>query len=153
MPTDLISLYREQIGCSIQELAAGLEHLAKQIDPHATCIYRTKEPQTLEKKLALKGAVGITSIDDIYGLRILVSACRHLYPVLNLVATANPGYLDYDYVASPKINPQRPGKQLRLIQYIVRRNGLTFEVQVTTRKWNTLNEALHAGYHKRKYGD
>jgi (p)ppGpp synthase/HD superfamily hydrolase len=149
---DHISLYRERIGCSIQELAAGLERKVRSLVSDVVCLYRIKNPATLSKKLALKQSKDIASIDDIYGLRLIVGSADEIYSALQLVMSEYPGYLDHDYVARPKKRPDRPGKELRLVQYIARKNDVTFEVQITTAEWNKINEELHLEYHKRQYG-
>jgi (p)ppGpp synthase/HD superfamily hydrolase len=147
----LVSLYEERIGCSIDSLAQQLGVTVLESLPSAQIVFRVKDEMTLLKKMALKEVDSISAIDDIYGLRILVDSVEDIYTALEKVSTNYPGFLDHDYVKNPKTRPDRLGKELRLVQFIGRKNGMTFEVQITTRQFNTINEALHKEYHDRKY--
>lgn len=86
-----------------------------------------------------------------YGIRILVTTEAEVYAALQEITSTFPGFLDHDYVAFPKRHPHLPGKELRLVQYVARKNDVAFEIQITTHEWNTANEELHAEYHRRKY--
>lgn len=153
MAQDLLILYAAKVGCSIEELAKELEEHVRSACPSATCIFRVKKPDTLRKKMELKHVDDIASIDDIYGFRFLVDSVGEAYAALAAVSAAYNGHLDHDYVAHPKVRSDRPGKAMRMIQYVAARNGVTFEVQITTREWNEANEQLHAEYHMRRYGN
>ncbi len=151
MQSDSLSLYKETIGCSIEVLAAKIHQLSTLAANKPSVVFRIKNMETLRKKMTLKGSSEISSIDDIYGIRVLVDSTEEIYGTLQRLMLAFPGYIDHDYVTTPKINPNRPGKALRLVQYIAKEKGLTFEVQITTHAWNEINEKLHEEYHQKKY--
>ncbi len=151
MQSDNLSLYEGKIGCSINVLATEIQQLSAVAANKPRVMFRVKNPETLTKKMILKGSFDISSIDDIYGFRVLVNSIEEIYEVLKKLVSAFPGHIDHDYVALPKKRPDRQGYELRLVQYVAKRNGLTFEVQITTHAWNETNEELHGEYHKRKY--
>lgn len=151
METGFIIQYERMLGCTIADLATELRSIVEIAVQDCDILFRIKDEATLKKKMAIKGRNNIEAVDDIYGLRILVNSEKDAYAVLKRIEDTIPGYLDHDYISVPKINQNRPGKKLRLIQYIGKKNGLSFEVQITTKSFNEENEALHAEYHRMKY--
>ena len=147
----LVSSYEERIGCSIESLAAQLSTIVLETVPSAQLLFRKKDELTLWKKMSLKGSADISAIDDIYGFRALVDSIEEIYAVFEKVSASYPGFLDHDYVKHPKTRHDRPGKELRLVQFVAQKNGMTFEIQITTRTFNRMNEILHKEYHDRKY--
>lgn len=147
----LTSRYAKRIGCSSKSLASEISSLVEGVSENLLVTYRVKSEETLRKKMKLKGVCSISSIDDVYGFRVLVATEEEAYKVLHLVREHFQGFIDHDYIAVPKKKLSRPGKELRLIQYIAKRNGVTFEIQITTHLYNEANELLHEEYHRRKY--
>lgn len=155
MTQTLISLYEASIGLSIEKLSKELLSIAREVTVNAEIRYRVKDVQVLAKKMVLKEVESVLKIHDVYGFRILVPSVGESCAVLELVTKTLPSFLDHDYIAKPKTRVDKPhllGKSLRLIQVVAFRNGIPFEVQITTFEFNESNEALHAEYHREKYG-
>lgn len=146
--------YERSIGCTIDELAAEVKYLTDKVTDMALIVFRTKDLQTLKKKMRFKNTENIFLIDDVYGIRIIVGSVNEAYQVLEKMSQVFPGFLDHDYIKNPKTRPDKlatKGKMLRLLQFIAYKNGVPFEVQITTTAFNEMNESLHAGYHCDKY--
>lgn len=154
MNQELITLYQKTIGCTIDELASEVLLLATTVSRDPKIYYRIKDSDVLEKKMTLKGVVSVFNIDDVYGLRILVSSVEESYAVTDVIIGAFVSFLDHDFIARPKTRPDKPhlvGKSLRLLQIVAYKNGVSFEVQVTTFEFNDENQSLHDEYHREKY--
>lgn len=148
--TDLMR-YVEKIGCSITDLSREIENLLQGQSLGIKIMWRIKDAEVLEKKKSLKNISDALKITDIYGIRILVNNERQIYEVITIIKTSFPGYIAHDYIKSPKTRKDLPNKSLRLIQFKARRNGVTFEIQITTKRYNKKNEELHERYHREKY--
>lgn len=148
--TDLMR-YEERIGCSITDLSREIGSLVGFLGDNAKIIWRVKDAMTLEKKRRLKNISDALEITDIYGIRILVNNKKQVYEVLTIIQRSFSGYLDHDYIKTPKTRKELPGRSLRLLQFKARSNGVTFEIQITTKRYNEKNEELHARYHREKY--
>ncbi len=148
-----LSLYQKRIGSSIDMLANEMQQIVGAIVKTPLITFRVKDPETLRKKMLLKNTQDIFSIDDVYGIRILVESVNEAYEVLLKVSQTFPGYLDHDFIKEPGVRIHEPhkGKLLRLLQFFAYRNGAPFEIQITTFSFNEENELLHEGYHHRKY--
>jgi len=148
-----ISTYRERIGCTIDALAEEVLRLVCVKVPNTRVIFREKDPETLAKKILLKKASDVFSINDVYGLRIIVESMEEAYLALESIKRTLPGFLDHDYIKEPKVRVNEPfkGKALRLLQFIAYRNGASFEIQITTSEFNATNNLLHEEYHRRRY--
>lgn len=146
-----ISMYEERIGCPIDDLADEMLCLASIVVKNPKVAFRVKDPETLKKKMFLKGVKSVFSIDDVYGIRIIVRSVVDAYLVLWEISENLEGYLDHDYIEKPKASPSIRGNVLRLLQFIAYKNGVPFEIQITTATFNEVNEMLHEGYHCRKY--
>lgn len=149
-----ILLYKERIGISIEALAEEIIKALQAVAPELVVSYRIKDPTTLQKKIVLKNAQNVFSIDDVYGFRVLVETEDQAYLVLREIEKFYSGYLDHNYLSHPKTRPDDPalrGKKLRMLQYIACKNKVSFEVQITTFEYHEMNESLHATYHLRKY--
>ncbi len=143
--------YQERIGCTIDALAEEMQHIAETVAQNPLITFRVKDPETLLKKMRLKNVQSIFSIDDIYAICIIVESIEGAYRVLDGVSQTFPGYLDHDYIREPKTNSE--GKMLRLLQFIAYKNGVPFEIQITTAAFQEANEGQHKRYHERKYGE
>ncbi|OHA82515.1 MAG: hypothetical protein A3B07_02745 [Candidatus Yonathbacteria bacterium RIFCSPLOWO2_01_FULL_43_27] len=152
MPTEDISLYRHHIGCDINTLVAEVYDLVKDVTKCPQVSSRVKDLETLRKKMVLKNTHDIFSIDDVYGIRIIVTSIDEVYAVLERISRVFEGFLDHDYFKNAKACPSVDGKFLRLVQFVAYKNKVPFEVQVTTASCHETNESLHARYHRRKYG-
>jgi (p)ppGpp synthase/HD superfamily hydrolase len=150
MKDDEISTYQEKIRVAIKSLAHQVLQLAQNAATNPTMSFRVKDLETLKKKMALKNIQDVFSIDDVYGIRILVESVHDAYSVLGKISHAFPGFLDHDYIINPKINSEK--EELRLLQYIAYKNEIPFEIQITTHDFNTLNELCHEKYHAKRYG-
>jgi len=144
-------MYRERIGCSIDELAEELWCIANAVVKNPKVVFRVKDPETLRKKMFLKRAESVFLIDDVYGVRIIVESIVDVYLVLWEISEKLEGYLDHEYIEKPNMSPSVDGKTLRLIQFVAYKNWVPFEVQITTVAFNEVNETLHERYHLRKY--
>ena len=154
MDQELISLYQRSIGCSIDDLAKKILGIAKTVSRDSKILYRIKDSQTLEKKMALKRAASVFDIDDVYGLRILTSSVEKSYKIANAVFRVFPGHIDHDFIANPKIRLDKPHLKeggLRMLQIVVYKNKTPFEVQITTFEFNDINESYHDQYHRERY--
>jgi len=147
------ALYEECIGSTIGELADEIQNLAAAVVPNPSVSFRIKHPETLQKKIKLKNVQSIFSVDDVYGIRIVVESADDVYTVLEKIWQTFPGYLDHDYIKEPKVRLSEPnkGKMLRLLQFVGYKNEMPFEIQITTNAFNQENESLHDEYHRRKY--
>ena len=125
--------------------------IASAVVKNPKIVFRMKDQETLRKKMLLKSVESVFSIDDVYGVRIIVESVIDVYLVLWKISEIFDGYLDHDYIEKPKTSPSVNGKMLRLIQFVAYKNRVPFEVQITTVAFNEVNELLHEGYHCRKY--
>ena len=149
-----ISIYQQHIGSTINALAGEVRRTASTIAKNPLVTFRIKNPKTLKKKMLLKNTQSIFSINDIYGIRIIVESVDEAYGVLEKISQTFSGFLDHDYIKKPKTRPSEPGlkgKMLRLLQFIAHKNGVPFEIQITTAVFHKMNELLHKGYHCKKY--
>jgi len=147
--------YREAIGCSIEYLADNILRRVQSVSENPVVLCRVKDTAAVIKKMELKGARSLFELEDIYGIRVLVSQIQEVYAALEVMSEAFPGYLDHDYIKTPKTRPDKPalkGKSLRLLQFIAYKDGIPFEIQITTHEYHRNNEALHRQYHAEKYG-
>ena len=154
MSGELISLYQESIGCSIEELAREILLLCQTVSQSSEICQRIKDSEILVKKMALKKVRSIFDIHDVYALRVLVSSVEESYEILAVIARAFPNFLEHDYIKNPKYHPDEPDlkeRSLRLIQIIAYRNNTPFEIQITTFEFNEINESFHDQYHREKY--
>lgn len=154
MSSVCITLYEERINCPIDQLGKAVLSIAytSNINPYVS--WRVKDSSTLEKKMRLKNTSNVFLINDVYGIRVLVDTVEQVYAVLTVIQDAFPGFIGHDYVACPKTRTDKPhliGKSLRLIQFVAYKNGVPFEIQITTNEFHTLNEKLHEEYHLDKY--
>ena len=151
----MLQEYRQAIGCDIDELVNEITRLAKSISKEVKVLRRVKDSDILRRKMVLKGAKSIFEIDDVYGLRILTSSVEKAYMILHSVMNEYPSTLDHDYIANPKVNPEKPHlkrESLRMLQVILYKNKVPFEVQITTFRFNEINESFHEQYHRKRYG-
>lgn len=149
-----ILTYQHQIGCSIETLAKEVYLVASTAVRNLSIYWRIKTPETLRKKMGIKNVQNPFLIDDVYGIRILVDSVNEAYLILNKIAQTFPGFLDHDYIAKPKTRVDKlhlKGKKLQLLQFIAYKNGVSFEIQITTKSFHKNNELFHVGYHKEKY--
>lgn len=148
-----ILLYQQHIGCTINTLAKEVQQIASAVAGNPLVIFRVKDPETLRKKMKLKGASSVFSIDDVYGIRVIIESVEEAYRVLAEVSRVFMGYIDHDYIEEPKIRLNEPhkGEAFRLLQFIAYKNGTSFEIQITTHVFHAVNELLHEEYHRRKY--
>ena len=154
MKKNILSIYQEAIDHSIDKLAEKILKIARLSSVNPIIIYRVKDLNTLKIKMALKQKQSILEIEDVYGFRILVSNIGEVYAVLLAIGKFFDGYIDHDYIKTPKTRPDKPhlkNKSLRLLQFIAYVNDIPIEVQITTHKFNKENESLHKGYHLEKY--
>ncbi len=150
-----LQIYEERIGCSIVELTKHIAGLASKVVNNSICSFRVKDESSLKKKLLLKKTKDIFLLKDVYGIRILVDEVEDVHKVLNFLSGKISGYVKNDYIVSPKTRDEvinLKGKKIRFIQYIATKNGVFYEIQITTKEFHRLNEELHEGYKKYKYG-
>lgn len=154
MSKEKILIYEQSIGITIAELAEEIKHLVIIVAQDSSVKFRVKDPDTLRKKMLIKGTHDVFSIDDVYGIRILVKTVEESYRVLEKISQSFSGYLDHDFIKDPQMRIHEPhkGAMLRLLQFVAYKNGIPFEVQITTFAFHGVNESLHDGYHRRKYG-
>lgn len=148
------TLYRNRIQCSINILANEIRAIAEKISHNPQVTPRVKNIEALRKKMRFYKTHNVSRINDVYGIRVLVASVSEVYAILERITKAFHGYLEHDYIANPKTRPNDPaleGKVLRLLQFIAYRNGVPFEIQITTYEFHAMNELLHEAYHKRKY--
>lgn len=81
-----------------------------------------------------------------YGLRVLVCAKKHIPLALEKLKKFLRLKVKHDYVTNPKTHESVPGKSLKMLICTAKRSGATFEVQITTKRWDAQNERLHDGY-------
>ncbi|MDE2399457.1 MAG: hypothetical protein KGL67_00350 [Patescibacteria group bacterium] len=150
---ETVSVYEQCIGCTIKDLSNDIKILLEKTVKNKVVSFRIKDPETLQKKIQLKNVKSIFSIDDVYGIRIIVESVDDVYKVLEKIWQTFPGYLDHDYIKEPMVRPDesKEGKKLQLLQFIAYKNEMPFEIQITTTAFNEINETLHEGYHNRKY--
>ncbi|MEK7564144.1 MAG: hypothetical protein AAB510_01065 [Patescibacteria group bacterium] len=152
---ETVALYEECIGCTIEELKDNIKNLLSTIPGigNVDISFRVKHPETLQKKIKMKEVQSIFSIDDVYGIRILVNSVNEVYKILEKISATFPGYVDHDYIKKPKIGTSgsNKDKKLQLIQFVAYKNEMPFEIQITTTTFHEENERLHAEYHSRKY--
>lgn len=148
-------LYKEKIGCSIEDLVRAIEEILNPLKLKNTIIlHRIKYANTLRRKMILKRVSSVFDIEDIFGLRILVNKEYEAYKILKILQEKTIGYLDHDFIKNPKTRndtPELKGKSLKLLQWISYKNKIPFEIQITTFEFNRKNELLHNRYHKEKY--
>ena len=150
-----LALYQRAISCDICEIAEELIVLAQSVATTPKVIHRVKDPNTLAQKIILQSAKSVLDITDVYGLRILVSDVAEIYEVLCKLNRTFSGYIDHDYIETPKTRLDKPhliGKSFRTLQFVAYKNEVPFQVQITTFGFNRMNEVLHAEYHLDKYG-
>ena len=143
--------YQERIGITIDVLVEEIRQVVNTVVKNSTIYFRVKDPETLRQKMQIEKAQDVFSIDDVYGTRIVVESVEEAYAVLAKVSQVFTGYIDHDYFKKIKPVPSVDGKVLRLIQFIAYRNGVGFEIQITTVLCHEVNEPLHQRYHNRKY--
>lgn len=151
---DYLKIYGERIGCKIDELAKFIEDLISGTTNNSIVTFRIKDEISLNKKLLHKKTEDVFIIKDVYGIRVLVDEVNDVYKVLNLLSQKISGYVKNDYIASPKIREEvvsLKGKKIRFIQYVATKNGVFYEIQITTKEFHCCNEELHLGYKKHKY--
>jgi len=149
-----LSQYQRKIKCSVEELVKVIEKLIRPFVKKHQIFPQIKSLETLEKKMCLRKSKSIFEIKDVYRFRILVTSIDEIYTISKLILQKFEGYLDHDYIKNPKTRkdvPSLKGKSLKLLQIIVYKNKVPFEVQITTFKFNESNELLHKRYHKEKY--
>ncbi|MCX6751563.1 MAG: hypothetical protein NT161_02225 [Candidatus Nomurabacteria bacterium] len=146
----LILTYIKRIGCSVESLAETIQKLVVVCVNNSEIIYRVKDEETLRKKMYHKNTTDLFMIDDIYAIRILVDSVEEAYLVLKKISSAYVGYLDHDYIKTPKecISLLNKGKFFRQIQFIGYKNNVPFEIQITTHEFDSINKSLHEGYKK-----
>lgn len=149
-----IPQYRRRIGCTIGALAERVLFLVLAVVKNARIMYREKDSETLKKKILFKKRKGgVSSINDVYGLRIIVESAKETYLVFETVRKSFPARIADDFIAKPKelTEPGFEGKMLRLLRIVAYENGMPFEIQVTTGAFHEVNEAHHEVYCKRRY--
>ena len=149
-----ILLYEQNIGCPITALVENMYVIVRDVTNNPEIIWRIKDSTNLDKKMRFKNVTNVLFINDVYGIRILVDTPEEIYAVLKRIQGSFVGCIDHDYVKNPKTRNDKPcfvGKSLRLIQFIAYKNDVPFEIQITTKEWNELHEALHEEYHRDKY--
>jgi len=151
MVNEHILMYQQRIGITIGALAEEVRCVVSLVFSNPLVTFRVKDPEILAKKMQLKGVQSVFSIDDVYGIRIIVESVNDAYKVLDKISRVFPGHLDHDYLKDQKPGPSVGGKVLRLLQFIAYRNEASFEIQITTVAFNEVNEQLHYGYYLRKY--
>lgn len=145
-----LSTYQEFIGCSIEVLVEEIKQIAESIAESPIITFRVKNPETLQKKMRIKNTENIFTIDDVYGIRIIVKSVVEAYLVLYKISKRFSGYVDHDYIKEPRmcVSEINRGKMLRLLQFIAYKNSVPFEIQITTSAFHEMNETLHEGYKK-----
>lgn len=154
MTSENILMYQHRIGCSVEALAEEIRLVVNTVVGNPSIKWRIKNPETLRKKMDFKKTQNVFLIDDIYGIRIVVGSVNEAYLALSKVTQTFSGFLDHDYIEKPKIRSDKPhleGKKLQLLQFVAYKNGVSFEIQITTRSFHKQNELLHAQYHQEKY--
>lgn len=149
-----ISMYLHRIGCSIEALAEEIRLVVNTVVENPSIEWRIKSPETLEKKMDFKKTRNVFLIDDVYGMRVIVGSVNEAYLALSEITRVFSGFLDHDYIEKPKTRSDKPhlkGKKLQFLQFIAYKNGVSFEIQITTRSFHKRNELLHAEYHQEKY--
>lgn len=151
MKKDLILDYKNAIGLDIDLLAKDISSIIK---IKHEIIFRVKSIQSLINKMELKGVSNPLLIKDIYGIKIIVDSTKEIYSILSAIQLNFTGCVEHDYIRKPKMcryDEQHKGKFLRLIKYTAYKNKIPFEIQITTREFEVINELLHDGHHKIKY--
>ncbi|MGB8815953.1 MAG: hypothetical protein WCC74_01785 [Minisyncoccia bacterium] len=143
--------YQQRIGVTIETLSEEIQCIINTVAKKPLISFRVKDPETLRKKMQIVKTQDVFSIHDIYGIRVIVESIEEVYAVLTKISQEFSGYLVHDYFKIPKAVPSVNGKILRLVQYIAYKNGVSFEIQITTVACCEVNESLHQGYHDRKY--
>ena len=146
-----ISVYQQNIGISINELAEKVQRIAGSVTKKPLVSFRIKDSKTLRRKMVIEEKKDVLLIDDVYGIRVITESIEEAYEVLNKISHEFPGYIDHDYFKKIKPVPSIDGKVLRLLQFIAYKNEVPFEIQINTAKCHVVNESLHEGYHRRKY--
>ena len=143
--------YQQRIGVTINALAEEIRCIVGTVVKTPLINFRIKDPETLQKKMQIEDTQSVFSINDVYGIRIIVESVEEGYQVLEKIEAVFDGYLDHDYFKKVKPVPSINGKVLRLLQFVAYRNDVAFEIQITTTECHAVNESLHEGYHHRKY--
>jgi len=149
-----ILIYQQKIDSTIESIANEIKYITSSVVKKPFIIYRIKNSETLRKKMELKKVKDIFLIDDVYALRILVDSVEEIYTVLEHIIKKFNGFIDHDYLEKPKIKLYekiQKENRLRLVQFIAYKNGVPFEIQITTILFNKINESFHQKYHDRKY--
>lgn len=149
-----VSRYQRHIGIAIDEITDEIRRIVGTVTNEVSLISRVKNPETLKEKMLIKKVSNVLLIDDVYGIRVILNSVNEAYQVLKKMSQVFPGHLDHDYIKEPMTRPNEPhlkGKMLRLLQFIAYKNGVPFEVQITTQEFNAMNESLHGEYHRKKY--
>jgi (p)ppGpp synthase/HD superfamily hydrolase len=143
--------YKTCIGISIEDLSDTIRTYISPLCTNLLVSHRIKDLRTLQMKLSLKRETSIFSLVDVYGIRILTDTVEEVYSALQDIDCRIKGYVEHDYIAQPKVNYARINAVLRLLKYVGYWNQTSFEIQITTKEFHALNEALHAEYHRKKY--
>ncbi|MCK5060108.1 MAG: hypothetical protein KAR00_03150 [Candidatus Pacebacteria bacterium] len=148
-----IAVYQMRVGCTIKTLAEKVKYAMSADIKRAKVVYRVKNPETLRKKIQLKKGKNIFSVDDVYGIRIIVESVKDAYTALKSIRRQFPGYLADDFIAKPKIwsDPGFKGQKLRLLRFVAYENNVSFEIQIATNAFYEVNESHHQVHHKKRY--
>jgi ppGpp synthetase/RelA/SpoT-type nucleotidyltranferase len=154
MKNNLITIYKNAIGLEIEQLSEKISNIINIIPIDHQIVFRLKDLQNLIQKMNLKGINNPLLIKDIYGIKIIVDSVDQVYAVMLAIKNNFGGYTDHDYISKPKMcrhSKQNKGKFFRLIKYIAYQNKIPFEIQITTKEFELVNNTLHEGYHNIKY--
>lgn len=149
-----ILIYQQKIDSTIESIAEEIKYITSTVVKKPFVIWRIKNSETLRKKMKLKKVKNIFLIDDVYAMRILVDSIDEIYAVLEHITKKFNGFIDHDYIEKPKrklYEKIQKENRLRLVQFIAYKNGVPFEIQITTILFNRINESFHQKYHDLKY--
>ena len=149
-----IEQYQNAIGCTIDDLVETLQSILSKDIPGVLINTRVKSSKGIDRKMKKKGTSNIFALKDVYGIRIITDTVDSAYMTYRKIIYVFPGFLKHDYIAHPKTRrgiPKLQGKKVRFLQYVAYKNGVPFEIQITTKEFHKENEILHNGYIQRKY--
>ncbi len=138
--------YQEKIHISLKSLAEQVYYTLDEQNYKPVVLYRLKEKPSLYSKIKRENIHDIFQVKDIYGLRVLVCTKKHIFSALESLKETLRLKVEHDYVTRPKVSESLPGKSLKMLICTGEINDVVFELQITTKRWDTQNEKLHAGY-------
>lgn len=143
---DLTHDGRSHFTAICSELADRLEELSVHRGHHTNALHaREKSPASIHDKM-MRQRIGLSTIADIYAVRLIVSNVEDCYAVLGYlhqIAQAVPGRFR-DFISTPKPNGYRS-----LHTTLLLRDGMRLEVQIRTSEMHAIAErglAAHWSY-------